>query len=232
MDSALPVHGFVLAGGKSARMGRDKARLPFRGQPMVGIAVAKLRSFCREVAIVGNRDDLAEYASVVPERRLDVGPGAGLEAGLIACAEPWAMFMPVDVPLVPAALLRRWAESVLDRAADGCAASFLLAGGEEQPAFCLLQRDCLPPLSCALEDGERRLLNLIGAIEQETAKEKRWLWVCKVGDLAGDLLDMQFPHVQEANWFRNVNTPDELLDAESGQDLSDKPIPGESRFDG
>src|ERR1700761_8141432 len=103
-EGLLPVHGFVLAGGKSSRMGRDKALLTFRGRPMVEIAVEKLRGFCSAVSIAGNREDLSSFAPVVTETRVDCGPAAGIEAGLQACTELWAMFVPVDVPLVPGEL--------------------------------------------------------------------------------------------------------------------------------
>ena len=109
-DAKVPVHGFVLAGGKSSRMGEDKALLRFCGRPMVEIAVEKLRGFCEEVTIAGNREDLAGFAPVVRESRTGVGPAAGVEAGLGAARQEWAMFLPVDVPLVPEELLRRWAQ--------------------------------------------------------------------------------------------------------------------------
>ena len=84
MSTKLPVHGFVLAGGKSSRMGTDKALLEFCGRPLVEIAVEKLREFCAEVSIAGNRDDLSVFAPVAHETRVDCGPAAGIEAGLKA----------------------------------------------------------------------------------------------------------------------------------------------------
>ena len=116
----LPIHGFVLAGGRSSRMGRDKALLQFRGRPMVEIAVEKLRSFCAEVSIAGNREDLSCFAEVVHERRVDEGPGSGIETGLQVCRQEWALFIPVDVPLVPGSLLRRYAEVVIEMGMAAC----------------------------------------------------------------------------------------------------------------
>ncbi len=211
MGSGLPVYGCVLAGGKSSRMGRDKALLRFRGEPMVSIAVAKLRSFCREVAIVGNRDDLAAYAPIVHEQRMDVGPGAGLEAGLMACEQPWALFLPVDVPLVPAGLLRRWAEAVLERATAGCAASFLLVRGERQPAFCMMRRTIMPVLSAALEGGEHRLSELLYAIE---AAGDGWLWTPDVAQFAPLTQTSGREGLVVEFRFSNVNTPQDLTEAE------------------
>ena len=96
-------------------MGTDKALLELGGAPLVEIAVEKLRTFCEHVSVSGNREDLARFAEVVPETRTGEGPAAGIEAGLRAAREDWAMFVPVDVPLVPAELLRRWCEEAQQR---------------------------------------------------------------------------------------------------------------------
>jgi molybdenum cofactor guanylyltransferase len=198
----LPVHGFVLAGGKSSRMGEDKALLRFGGRPMVQIAVEKLRGFCGQVTIGGNREDLARFAPVVPETRVGVGPGAGIEAGLRVGTQPWAMFIPVDVPLVPAELLRRWAEAVLAR--DGVSVSYLRCG-RDQPAFCLLRRACRERFSEALEGGERRLGMLL-----EWASEG---FQC-VYDVHGFYGEDGPSAASCERWFKNINTPEDLAEAE------------------
>jgi molybdopterin-guanine dinucleotide biosynthesis protein A len=207
---ALPVHGFVLAGGKSSRMGQDKALLRFRGRPMVEIAVEKLREFCAEVSIAGNREDLREFAPVVCEERVDAGPGAGIEAGLKACTQPWAMFVPVDVPLVPAAFLQRYASCVLEMARGGGIALSHLSVTGDQPAFCMLRANKAGAFTAALEAGERRLSMLF-----HLAKGEHVHWVHDLYDIYG------FPEYKgpdEAtveHWFANVNTREELEEAEA-----------------
>jgi molybdopterin-guanine dinucleotide biosynthesis protein A len=200
----LPLHGFVLAGGKSTRMGEDKARLRFCGRPMVEIAAEKLRKFCADVSIAGNRDDLAEFAPVVHEERANVGPAAGVEAGLRGATQPWVMFIPVDAPLMPVELLRRWAEAVLRT--DGLAASHLYYGAD-QPAFCMLRRDCAERFSTALDCGERRLSKLLrvaaGGFHQ-------------VHDL-GQLHDEEDrpPVATSDGWFMNLNRREDIAQAEA-----------------
>ena len=201
-EGLLPVHGFVLAGGKSSRMGVDKATLEFCGRPMAEIAVEKLRGFCAEVGIAGNREDLAGFAPVVREERMEAGPGAGVEAGLKAAKQEWVLFMPVDVPLIPEELLRRWAEAVLRM--DGIIASHLNCG-REQPAFCMLRRECAPRFSVALDAGERRLAVLLHLAAEGSHR------VHGVEELYGD----DAPDLETSRrWFLNVNTPEELADAE------------------
>jgi len=177
VEAKLPVHGFVLAGGKSSRMGVDKALLPFCGRPMVEIAVEKLREFCADVSIAGNW-----------EERVDVGPGAGIEAGLKAARQPWVMFLPVDVPLVPVELLRGWVEAVLE---SGCGASYLVVKEQRQPAFCVMRRECLAGVSAALDRGVRRLDELLRSVAAAEVE------------------------VEVESWFMNVNTPEDLAKAEA-----------------
>src|SRR6185437_8626930 len=77
------VNGYVLAGGKSSRMGRDKAMLELAGKPLVQRAVEKLRRVCAEVFVVGNRPELEAYAPVVQDLHEECGPLGGIEAALL-----------------------------------------------------------------------------------------------------------------------------------------------------
>jgi molybdopterin-guanine dinucleotide biosynthesis protein A len=201
MAELLPVHGFVLAGGKSTRMGEDKALKLFRGMPMIGLAVEKLRGFCTEVGIAGNRDDLGGYAVVIHEKRLEAGPGAGIEAGLMATTQPWVLFVPVDVPLVPAELLRRWVEGVIGAEGADAGGSYLLAEGQAQPAFCLLRRGSLAAWSGLLDHGERRLVAMLGGSSG-------------VGAVGVGAERFASDAERLALWFSNVNTPEDLAAAE------------------
>ena len=219
MSKRLPVHGFVLAGGESRRMGADKALLRFHGRPMIEIAVEKLRVFCAEVGIAGNRDDLGVYGAVVHEGRKEAGPAAGIEAAMMKSTQPWALFLPVDVPLVPMELLRNWAEAVVERQKAGCAASYLLVNQERQPAFCMMRRECLVLVTAALERGERRLANILMSIDEEGKAGA--LWVCDAAAFA--------PAGQAAKamefWFSNVNRPEELVEAEAWAPGRDRKLP-------
>ncbi|HSY37780.1 MAG TPA: molybdenum cofactor guanylyltransferase [Acidobacteriaceae bacterium] len=208
-DAKLPVHGFVLAGGKSSRMGEDKALLRFCGRPMVEIAVEKLRGFCAEVTIAGNREDLREFAPVVRETRTGVGPAAGIEAGLGAASEEWALFVPVDVPLVPGELLRRWCEEALR---VGMSVSLLGAGGRKQPAFCLLQRERVGAFTDLLDGGERRLEVLLNRSAESDGFAS---WTYDEHVLYGRVEEGAPDAETVERWFKNVNTPEDLAEAEA-----------------
>jgi len=207
MAGLLPVHGFVLAGGKSSRMGEDKALLEFCGRPMVEIAVEKLRGFCAEVWIAGNREDLAGFAPVVQETRVEVGPAAGVEAGLGAARQEWVMFVPVDVPLVPGELLRRWAAEAMR---VGIGVSFLGIGGK-QPAFCLLKRERLGAFAKLLGGGERRLDVLLHLSAKADGDDS---WMYNEQELYGGIEDPAPDRETLERWFTNVNTPEDLGEAE------------------
>ena len=163
---------------------------------MVETSVEKLWKFCSSVCIAGNREDLSRYAQVVRDEREDAGPAAGMEAGLLVANEEWSMFLPVDVPLVPAELLRRWAEAVMER---GVRASYLRCGEELHPALCLLHRDVLPVFRAAIEGDERRLTRILEGLGSG-------LWVAEAAEFAPEGAEVE-------TWFANVNTPEDMARA-------------------
>lgn len=184
---------------------------------MVDIAVEKLRMFCAAVSISGNRDDLGTFAPVARERRIECGPAAGMEAGLEAAAEDWALFVPVDVPGVSVKLLEAWVAEALRREANGVRLSFLRAGGVRQPTFCLLHRDCREVVTRALDQS----LLKVGLIFERVAESlgAGSVWMADAETFAqenGNTAD------KTPKWFANLNTPEDLAawqGAASGADL-------------
>lgn len=73
MNVAADVTAFVLAGGKSSRMGRDKAFLPFRGQTLLAHALAAA-SVAGKVYIVGSQTKFGAYAPVIEDLYDERGP--------------------------------------------------------------------------------------------------------------------------------------------------------------
>ena len=113
--------GIVLCGGRSSRMGRDKAWLPWRGQPIVVHVAGVLRSVVDEVVVVAS--DSLELppldARGVGDREPARGPLAGLRDGL---ARP--LRVPRDRPARPrlavlcsmaAAIRGDWAVAAISR---------------------------------------------------------------------------------------------------------------------
>ncbi len=207
-QDVLPISGYVLAGGSSSRMGVDKAGLVFRGRPLVELAVEKLARICAKVAIAGNRDDLKHVAPVVRETRVSVGPAAGIEAGLRETRNQWCLFVPVDVPLLPAELLRKWAVDVLEASNGGLRASYLTANGQAQPSISMWHPECLDTVIGSLNRGERRLKNLLHGVDYDLG----------TGSLAvKDAADYAPPGATEDDvrrWFLNLNTPEDFAEAE------------------
>ena len=101
----LPCIGVVLAGGRSSRMGRDKALLGWRGRPLLEHQLDVLREAgADEVRVSGSREDYAGIADAVPQAG-PLGGLAGIAQALAGDVE--LLVIPVDMPLLQPALLRR-----------------------------------------------------------------------------------------------------------------------------
>lgn len=157
--------GYVLVGGHSRRMGRDKAFLPYRGQPL-GAWVARLaEAAAGSVTLVG---DPARYASlgfpVIPDRLSGAGPLAGIHAALEHTQADWNLVLACDMP----GLELRFLHSLLREAETRGAACLAPAGpsGLFDPLCAVYHRRALPLVRQALHAGTRKLsavLDLLGA---------------------------------------------------------------------
>ena len=118
-----PRSGIILAGGRSSRMGQDKARLPLIGETMLQRQIRKLQALGIEDILISGTEAPEGARSV-----LDIYPGRGPLGGLHACLQaaenPCCLVLSVDVPLIPAATLDRLCRShktgITVLSHDGC----------------------------------------------------------------------------------------------------------------
>lgn len=96
------VTGLVLAGGRSSRMGTNKALLEINGETLLNRAMQLLdRVGCRQVLISG---DYYGYRCVLDQEKL--GPLSGIAAGLSACQTEKMLILPVDMPYITSEILQ------------------------------------------------------------------------------------------------------------------------------
>lgn len=100
------VTAFVLAGGKSSRMGSDKAFLDFEGRTLLDRAFELALSIAPRVSIVGSAKRFSRLGPVVEDIFRDCGPLGGIHAALRSSQTELNLMLAVDTPFVPGAFLQ------------------------------------------------------------------------------------------------------------------------------
>jgi molybdopterin-guanine dinucleotide biosynthesis protein A len=146
--------GYVLAGGESRRMGRDKALLPWGGATLLGHALSRLREVCGAVAILGGSEEryADQGAPVVRDAMRDAGPLAALLAALEHARTEVVLLLAVDLPFVPPALLAFLAEAAAD--ADVVAP---VVEGRQEPLCAAYRTRCSAPVRTHLAAGRFKM---------------------------------------------------------------------------
>jgi molybdenum cofactor guanylyltransferase len=191
------IAGVVLAGGRSQRMGRDKAGVMLGTESLLRHALTRLSQQALLVAV--NADAGAEGVPVVPDRfRGKAGPMAGIHAAMVYAAGlpsiTHVVTVSVDCPFFPADLVARLAAAIEHPSQIAIAAT----EGRSHPVFGLWPVTLAADLEAWIATDEKR----------------------RVRDflLRHDVTEVAFPlHPTRASLldpFFNINTPDDLVEAE------------------
>ena len=183
------VAGVILAGGKSSRMGRNKALLPYNGKPLIETVYRIMAELFDQVAIVTNSPD--DYSFIpclkIPDIHVGMGSIAGIHAGLEWSPEERIFVAGCDMPFLEKELVRHLAAlSVHESAVVPCT-----PGGYE-PLHAIYSKRLLPLLEEALKSDRKRIIDLVTLMEAK---------VISAEDIA--VVSPQFRS------FINLNTPDD-----------------------
>ncbi len=150
--------GVILAGGKSSRMGANKALLTIGGQNLVQRLLARLERLCNRLVLVANDPDSYRGLEVPVVR--DVFPGngplAGIHAGLSASTTPYCLVVACDMPYASVDL-----GGYMARQAPGYDVVVPAHQGGLEPLHAVYSRSCLPHIEARLTAGGQRDLRII-----------------------------------------------------------------------
>jgi molybdopterin-guanine dinucleotide biosynthesis protein A len=193
MCASPALTAFILAGGRSTRMGIDKAFVTLNGQTLLIRALDVARSITPNVRIVGDPAKFSPFAPTVADIFTNCGPLAGIHAALRSSPTELNLILAVDVPFVSTALLH-----YLIQCADTNVAlvTVVQTGGGYQPLCAIYRRAFAEIAEQSLQAGRYKIDTLFAATTTQTITEKEL-------ETAGF----------SSNLFRNLNTPKELSEA-------------------
>jgi molybdopterin-guanine dinucleotide biosynthesis protein A len=152
----------LLAGGKSSRMGRDKAALVVADEPLWRRQLATLVATGADAVFISGPAD-GPWAGVecVADDVKDAGPLAGIAAGLRRCASPWLLVLAVDMPAMTADYLR----ALAGHAARTRAGVVPGIGGRREPLAAIYPRAALAVAEGRLLAGRLKLEDFVAELE-------------------------------------------------------------------
>ncbi|MBE9063984.1 molybdenum cofactor guanylyltransferase [cf. Phormidesmis sp. LEGE 11477] len=182
----------VLAGGRSSRMGKDKALLPTEnGQPLLLKTVQVAQSLATEVVIVTPwperyRDSIPDSVTFLKEPSpsdpadlelsalgLSAGPLNGFSCGWHAIASDWCLLLACDLPYLDSAIMQRWwawLTSYLDQTShpakkEPAPTASLTPGPKGWEPLCgYYHRRCIPSLTQHLQSGQHSFQSWLSKI--------------------------------------------------------------------
>ena len=184
------VSAFVLVGGRSSRMGTDKAFVEFQGRTLLDRALALVTAITPKVYILGKRTVFGTFGDVVEDQFPDQGPLGGIHAALRASPSDLNLFLAVDMPFVQERFLKYL---VSEAGKCNAPATVPRTAGNWQP-LCAVYRKAFADLAePALRIGHNKIDVLFREVPVRAIAE---------GELerAGFVQDL----------FRNLNTPEDL----------------------
>src|SRR5438874_13640689 len=185
------ISAMLLAGGESRRMGQDKAKLIFRGQPLWQIQLDLLRKLEPEEIFVSARTDPAWRplgVQFVSDEAPSRGPLSGLAATLSRIRTDHLLALAIDMPLMTEDFLR----SLCDMIKPSCGVIPMI-GDRAEPLAAIYPKGAASNVIAALSGPDFSLRSLAKRL------------------IAAGKLRLVSVSKNDENYFRNFNKPSDFI---------------------
>jgi molybdenum cofactor guanylyltransferase len=161
--------GIIMAGGKSTRMGKNKALLKIGGQTVIERIANELRKAVSELLIVTNTPEDYQFLGLpmIEDQWKGMGPLAGIHAGLEASKTEKNLVVACDMPFVSSEI-----GGYLLRFLDHYQGAVPRISGQLHPLFAAYRKDALSEISKALEKQELKIRLFFDRIQLKYVTEE------------------------------------------------------------
>jgi molybdopterin-guanine dinucleotide biosynthesis protein A len=197
LESKNNITGIILSGGKSIRMGENKAFIKIEGTPIINRIYALFKELFQEIIIVTDQKELFAnfnsniYSDLIPNK----GVLGGLYTGIFFSNFHYSFCVACDMPFIKKSLVQYLIKNIKDedvivpRTKDGL-----------QPLHAIYSKNCLDPIKRIIEQGKYKIIDFYNLVNVKIVEEN-------------DFLSLD-PHRES---FINMNTPEELLSVKKGK---------------
>lgn len=187
----------IQAGGRSSRMGEDKALKTFLGKPLIQHVVDRLSPIADELIVTTNRPEAYTFlnARLIPDLKPDRGALGGLYTAIASASGPMVAVVACDMPFASKNFIESAHRLLVEEEADVVIAK---TDAGYEPLHAVYRREtCLPAIEAALAADMWKVVS--------------WLPQVNVRTLSPDEVSAFDP---SGLCFWNVNTPEEFQQAE------------------
>jgi molybdopterin-guanine dinucleotide biosynthesis protein A len=186
MQNKVQITGYLLSGGKSSRMGNDKALKLLHGKTMIEHVITQLETEVDSVVIVSDHPNHASFGKpVINDLIKNIGPAGGIYSALSHSITEKNFIVSCDMPYITSEGIR-----------------FLINHSQDfeitfpkleypQPLFGVYSKKCLPLWEKLIQSGQLSLRQLILHFKL-------------------NLLPVNDSNIYSEKFFSNINSPSEL----------------------
>jgi len=186
------LNGYILAGGKSSRMGADKGLILLKGKPIIQHIIKEMVPLVNRLVIVANQPGYGQFGfEVIPDTIPGIGPAGGICAALEHSDAETNFIMGCDMPFISSAAIEYIIQNLAE--SEVCLTEH---SGRLEPLFGVYRKSCLPQWHVLIQQGFLKLHEMVACFH-----------LLKL-DVGGNPLF-------EDPLFLNINTKEDLEKAQS-----------------
>ena len=183
----MQISAIILAGGKSKRMGTDKAMMKLDGVTLLDKVIALCQKVCDDILISSNKQEHKVYGyPLVADEVPDCGPIGGIYSCLKESKTRWNFVISVDAAYVDAGFV----DFLKGEIFDGDAIVPYTQRGKE-PLIALYNKSCLKIMEGKIKSGDYKMQHLLNVLNTKFVEARNW--------------EKQHPKL-----FHNLNAPEDM----------------------